>query len=155
MRRIYYTLALIPLVFHQKFRQLVEAPVPTFFVRLHLLFVREQRVRQQHLGCFASFVELHRHAGRLIQLPPVPALAFLPAVVFLIVFPHVPHGRLIGTVAVLICAVLGSLGLWKLALGAVQKPWGIFNVLNVGALVVLLVIAAYTGLFLALMTLKL
>jgi len=85
----------------------------------------------------------------------IPALAFLPAVVFLIVFPHVPHGRLIGTVAVLICAVLGSLGLWKLALGAVQKPWGIFNVLNVGALVVLLVIAAYTGLFLALMTLKL
>ncbi len=48
-----------------------------------------------------------------------------------------------------------SFGLCKLALGAVQKPWGIFNVLNVGALLVLLVIAGYTGLFLALMTLRL
>ena len=36
-----------------------------------------------------------------------------------------------------------------------QKPWGIFNVLNVGALLVLLVIAGYTGLFMALMTLRL
>jgi hypothetical protein len=47
------------------------------------------------------------------------------------------------------------LGLWKLAMGAVQKPWGIFNVLNVGALFVLLVIAGYTGMFLAWITLKL
>ena len=85
----------------------------------------------------------------------IPALVFLPAVMFLIVFPRVAHGRLIGFIVVVACAVLGSLGLWKLALGAVQKPWGIFNVLNVGALLVLLVIAGYTGLFLALMTLKL
>lgn len=85
----------------------------------------------------------------------VPALVFLPAVVFLIVFPHVAHGRLIGWLVVPACALIGSLGLWKLALGAVQKPWGIFNVLSVGALVVLLVIAGYTGLFLALMTLQL
>ena len=53
------------------------------------------------------------------------------------------------------CALVSSFGLWKLALGAVQKPWGIFNVLSFGALMVLLVIAGYTGLFLALMTLKL
>jgi hypothetical protein len=85
----------------------------------------------------------------------IPALSFLPAIVFLIVFPRIPHARLIGTIAIVACAVLGSLGLWKLALGAVEKPWGIFNVLNVGALIVLMIIAAYTGLFLALMTLKL
>jgi hypothetical protein len=53
------------------------------------------------------------------------------------------------------CALLGGFGLWKLAMGAVEKPWGIFNVLSFGALFVLLVIAGYTGLFLALMTLKL
>ncbi|MFZ0479079.1 MAG: hypothetical protein WAL71_08000 [Terriglobales bacterium] len=85
----------------------------------------------------------------------VPALCFLPAVMFLIVFPRVAHGRLLGSFAVLACALIGGFGLWKLAWGAVQKPWGIFNVLNVGALLVLLVIAGYTGLFLALMTLKL
>ena len=85
----------------------------------------------------------------------IPALGFLPAVMFLIVFPRVAHGRAIGFVVVSLCALAGSLGLWKLALGAVEKPWGIFNVLNVGALIVLLVIAGYTGVFLALLTLKL
>lgn len=83
----------------------------------------------------------------------VPALCFLPAITFLVVFPRVAHGRAIGSLVLPICALLGSIGLWKLALGAVQKPWGIFNVLNFGALLVLLAIAAYTGLFLALMTL--
>ncbi|MGA7294205.1 MAG: hypothetical protein WBW53_20100 [Terriglobales bacterium] len=83
-----------------------------------------------------------------------PALAFLPAVMFLIVFPQIAHGRLIGFIVLPVCALVSSFGLWKLATGAVQKPWGIFNVLSFGALVVLLVIAGYTGVFLALMTLK-
>lgn len=85
----------------------------------------------------------------------IPALAILPAVMFLIAFPRVQHGRSIGFVVVPVCALIGSFGIWKLALGAVEKPWGIFNILNVGALMVLVVIAGYTGLFLALMTLKL
>jgi hypothetical protein len=85
----------------------------------------------------------------------IPALCFLPAVTFLVVFPRIAHGRLIGFLVVPACALVSSLGLWKLALGAVQKPWGIFNVLNVAALIVLMIIAGYTGLFLALMTLKL
>ena len=85
----------------------------------------------------------------------IPALAFLPAVTLLVVFPRVAHGRAIGMFVVPACALAGSFGLWKLALGAVQTPWGIFNVLCFGALLVMLVIAAYTGLFLALMTLGL
>ncbi|MGA2234864.1 MAG: hypothetical protein ABSG23_05275 [Terriglobales bacterium] len=85
----------------------------------------------------------------------VPALVFLPAVTFLIVFPQVAHGRAIGLFLLPACALAGGVGLWKLATGAVQEPWGIFNLLNFGALLVLLAIAGYTGLFLALMTLKL
>jgi hypothetical protein len=85
----------------------------------------------------------------------VPALIFLPAVTFLIAFPQVAHGRAMGFVVVPACALASSFGLWKLALGAVEKPWGIFNVLSFGALMVLLVIAGYTGLFLALMTVNL
>jgi hypothetical protein len=85
----------------------------------------------------------------------IPALLFLPAVTFLIVFPQVAHGRLIGTFVLPVCALAGSFGLWKLASGAVQKPWGIFNALSFGALLILLIIAGYTGLFLALMTLNL
>lgn len=85
----------------------------------------------------------------------VPALVFLPAVTFLIVFPQISHGRAIGIFVVSACAVAGGFGLWKLATGAVEKPWGIFNVLNFGALLILVFIAGYTGLFLALLTLKL
>ncbi len=85
----------------------------------------------------------------------VPALVFLPAVMFLIIFPRVAHGRAIGILLMPVCLLTGSLGLWKLAMGAVQKPWGLFNILNVGMLFVLVVIAAYTGLFLALLTLRL
>jgi len=84
-----------------------------------------------------------------------PALAFLPIITYLIAFPRVPHARLIGFLLLPICALAGSFGLWKLALGAVEKPWGIFNILNAAALLVLLMIATYTGLFLALLTLKL
>ncbi len=85
----------------------------------------------------------------------VPALGSLPAVTFLIFFPQVTHGRAIGLLVLPACALASSFGLWKLAMGAVEKPWGIFNVLSFGALMVVLVIAGYTGLFLALMTLKL
>jgi len=84
-----------------------------------------------------------------------PALAFLPLVTYLIAFPSIPHGRFVGFLLLPICALLGSFGLWQIALGTVQKPWGIFNILNVTALLVLLVIAGYTGVFLALMTMKL
>jgi hypothetical protein len=85
----------------------------------------------------------------------VPALVFLPAVTFLIVFPQIAHGRAIGFLVLPVCALASSAGLWRLATGSVQEPWGIFNVLNFAALFVLLIIAGYTGLFLALMTLKL
>ncbi|MGA3194360.1 MAG: hypothetical protein ABSD39_05100 [Terriglobales bacterium] len=85
----------------------------------------------------------------------IPAMSILPAVSFLIAFPRTEHGRAIGFAVVPLCALIGSFGMWKLALGAVEKPWGIFNILNVTALMVLIVIAAYTGLFLALLTLKL
>ena len=85
----------------------------------------------------------------------IPALAFLPAVTFLIVFPRAGIWRFIGFVGVPLCALVSGFGLWQLALGVVAKPWGIFNILNVTGLFVLLVIAGYTGVFLALLTLKL
>lgn len=85
----------------------------------------------------------------------VPALGFLPAVMFLIVVPKVAHSRIIALLLLPALTVVGSFGLWKLALGAVQKPFSILNVLSVGTLLILLIIAGYTGLFLALVTAKL
>jgi hypothetical protein len=88
-------------------------------------------------------------------LAVLPALLFLPAVTFLIIFPRVPHGRIMGLIIVPLSVLVGLYGLWKLALGSVQKPWGLFNALSFGVLLILLIIAAYTGLFLALLTLRL
>src|SRR5277367_1430228 len=88
-------------------------------------------------------------------LAVVPALVFLPVLTFLVLFPRIAHGRGIGMFVLPVCVLAGISGLWKLAIGAVQKPWGLFNVLNFGALLVLVFIAGYTGLFLALITVKL
>jgi len=85
----------------------------------------------------------------------VPALSVVPAVMFLLVTPAVAHARAIALVALPVFALAGSFGLWRLAAGAVERPWGILNVLSFGALLVVLIIAAYTGLFLALLAAKL
>jgi hypothetical protein len=85
----------------------------------------------------------------------VPALGFLPAVMFLLVTPKIAHAHVMALVLLPILGLVSAFGLWKLAIGAVQRPFGILNALSAGALFVLLVIAAYTGLFLALVTVKL
>ncbi len=90
-----------------------------------------------------------------VPLAVISALCVLPVMVFLVLFPRVEHGRLIAAFVLPLCALAGGFGLSKIALGAVEKPWGIFNVLNFAALLVLLVIAGYTGLFLALVAAKL
>jgi hypothetical protein len=82
----------------------------------------------------------------------VPALGFLPAVMFLVVVPRVPHAQLFAILLLPMLAAAGSFGLWKLAMGAVQRPFGILNALSFGALLVLLIIAGYTGIFLAIIT---
>ncbi len=84
----------------------------------------------------------------------VPALGFLPAIMFLVVAPKIAHARLIALILVPLLGLASSFGLWKLAIGAVQRPFGILNALSFGALLVLLIIASYTGLFLALITVR-
>ena len=85
----------------------------------------------------------------------IPALGFLPAVMFLLVVPVVPHGTLLAELVFPPMALIGTFGLWRLAISAVERPFNILNVLSFGALLVLLIIASYTGLFLALITVKL
>ncbi len=79
----------------------------------------------------------------------VPALAFLPAIMFLVVVPKFAHAQFLAILLLPLLAVACSIGLWKLAMGAVQRPFGILNALSFGALIVLVVIAGYTGIFLA------
>ena len=88
-------------------------------------------------------------------LAVIPALGFLPAVAFLVIVPKVAHAGVIAALLLPLLVASGGMGLWKLALGAVQKPFTLLNALSVGCLLVVLVIAGYTGLFLALLTTKL
>lgn len=81
----------------------------------------------------------------------VSSLLFLPSIMFLIVTPRVQHGRMAATVLLPLLVAAAAFGLWKLALGAVEKPFTILNLLSFAAVVLLLVIAGYTGLFLALL----
>ncbi len=60
----------------------------------------------------------------------VPALGFLPAVMFLLVVPKVVHARLIALVLLPILGLARSFGLWKMAISAVQRPFGILNALS-------------------------
>lgn len=80
----------------------------------------------------------------------LPALGLLPAVTFLVFVPKVAHGRALACVILPVFAWSGGFGLWKLALGAVERPFTVLNALNLSALLFLLIIAAYTGMFLAL-----
>jgi hypothetical protein len=84
----------------------------------------------------------------------IPALGFLPTVIFLIIAPIIAHGTLLAAFLLPIFLVIGCFGLWKLAVSAVEKPFNVLNVLSFGALLVLLIIASYTGLFLALISVK-
>lgn len=88
-------------------------------------------------------------------LAVIPALCVLPVIVFFVIFPRVEHGKMLAAFVLPLCALAGSFGLAKVALGAVEKPWGIFNLLSFGTLLVLLVIAGYTGVFLAIVATKL
>jgi hypothetical protein len=85
----------------------------------------------------------------------LPALGFLPAVVFLVVVPRVAHAGTLACIVLPVFGLAGGFGLWKLALGAVERPFNVLNALSFGALLALLIIAAYTGMFLALFAARL
>lgn len=77
-----------------------------------------------------------------------PALAFLPAVVLLILSPRLPHSYALAALTLPLLMVLELWGLWKLMLCCVQQTFDLLTVLAFGALVIVGAIAAYTGIFL-------
>lgn len=78
-----------------------------------------------------------------------PALVFLPAFVYLVIEPAVRHAGLVSTVFFPGLAVLEFLGMQRLIWCCVQRPFNLLAFLSFGAIMVLVVIAAYTGVFLA------
>jgi hypothetical protein len=79
----------------------------------------------------------------------IPALGFLPAFVWLIFSPRVPHATAWAVVSFPLMAVAEFVGVSRLVRGCVERPFNLLTMLSLGAMLVLLVIATYTGLFLA------
>ena len=79
----------------------------------------------------------------------VPALAFLPALAYLVITPSVPHSTLIASFLFPLLAVSEVIGLFWLVVCCVSRPFDLLTAFAFSALLVVLVVAAYTGLFLA------
>ena len=78
-----------------------------------------------------------------------PALAFLPAVVLLVFSPRWPHSHVLAAFILPVLVCLELWGLWKLMRCCVQQVFDLLTILAFGALVIVGAIAAYTGIFLA------
>jgi hypothetical protein len=84
-----------------------------------------------------------------------PALAFLPAVMFLILTPRLPHAFVWASLLLPLLMVLELWGLLKLVRCCVQQVFDLLTMLAFGALVIVGAIGAYTGIFLAVVAGKL
>ena len=78
-----------------------------------------------------------------------PALALVPAVMFLILTPRLSHSYLLAALILPLLIFLELWGLLKLVRCCVQQVFDLVTVLAFGALVIVAAIAAYSGLFLA------
>jgi hypothetical protein len=79
----------------------------------------------------------------------VPALAFLPAFVYLVFRPAIPHAALCALLVFPVLATAEFFGVFLLVRACVNRPFSLLTMLSFGALLVLLVITTYTGVFLA------
>ena len=78
----------------------------------------------------------------------VPALLFLPAFAALVFSHRIPHAVAWSVVLFPILLAAEVAGIWKLARGCVEPPFNLLTMLSFGAMLVVLVIVTYTGVFL-------
>ena len=79
----------------------------------------------------------------------VPALAFLPALAYLVLTPVIRHSFVVAFLVFPICAFAEVLGLYRLVRCCMARPFDLLTMFAAAALLILVVIAAYTGFFLA------
>jgi len=79
----------------------------------------------------------------------IPALVFLPAFVFLILDPRFTHHEAIAGVLFPLLLAAEAGGLWRLARCVSQTKLDLVTLFAIAVLLILVVIASYTGLFLA------
>ena len=98
-----------------------------------------------------SAMQWERRESLFFQGAPlvlIPALLFLPAVAFLILTPKIPHSRLVAAGAFPALLAAEAFGISKLV-RCCQREFDLITALAFGVLVVLTVIAIYTGFWLA------
>lgn len=79
----------------------------------------------------------------------IPALLFLPALAYLVITPSIRHSIIVATVLFPVCAALELLGVYRLVRCCVSTRFDLLTMFAAAVLLVLIVIAAYTGFFLA------
>ncbi len=79
----------------------------------------------------------------------IPALAIVPAFTVLVFHPSIAHATLWAFVLFPFLIVGEFFGVYKLVQSCVARPFSLLTMLSFGAFFVLLVIAVYTGVFLA------
>ncbi len=79
----------------------------------------------------------------------IPALAIVPAFTSLIFHPSVAHATLWALLLFPLLVGAEFFGVYKLVQSCVARPFSLLTMLSFGAFFVLLVIAVYTGVFLA------
>lgn len=77
------------------------------------------------------------------------AFSFLPTVVYLVIFPEVAHGRAIGIALLPLIIVSGVFGVSRLARCFLPRHFDLITFFALVAMIIVVVIAVYTGLFLA------
>jgi hypothetical protein len=79
----------------------------------------------------------------------IPGLSFLPALVYLVVSPRMAHASFIAAVLFPVLLLAEALGLWQLGRCIAHHAFDLITAMACGTLMVLLVIAGYTGIFVA------
>jgi hypothetical protein len=79
----------------------------------------------------------------------VPALLFLPLFVALVFHPIMAHASVWALILFPILGIAEFFGVVKLVQSCVARPFSLLTMFSFGAFFVLLVIAVYTGVFLA------
>jgi hypothetical protein len=79
----------------------------------------------------------------------IPALAIVPAFTTFVFHPSIPHSTVWAFLLFPLLIVVEFFGVIKLVQSCVACPFSLLTMLSFGAFFVLLVIAVYTGIFLA------
>jgi hypothetical protein len=87
-------------------------------------------------------------------LAVAPALVFLPLLATLVLEPRVPYGPKLALVILPLFLLSEAVGVKWLVQCCLERPFNLLSLLAAGALMILIVIAACIGLFLAAFTLR-